>query len=310
MNRDGPYDCAVARRRRRQDRQRGRRGRRRCRRARPRPGGRRRGGRRRRRCRRWGEQRRIDIASVVDPPDGVEQRLVPVELAGLSRRRPVHAGEAERRPHRLEDARRTVVVGTRDHEHRTQHLRIALGRNAAVEDPEDLRLHGDRLFPDDPVEADPDQRVGVDVGQQPGSDALVVGHGEHDAERLQDPDVDALGDHLGRCALRRHGRERWVGRLDLRVERQRRVRRPETAVVTGVRHERERQRAHDREERGTTHCTIIAGRRRHASVAGRRTGQTRVARPAQNGARNSRFRIFPDPVFGSSSDHVTVRGTL
>ena len=93
---------------------------------------------------------------------------------------------------------RAVVVGTRDHEHRTQHLGVALGRNAAVEDPEDLRLHGDRLFADDPVEADPDQRVGVDVGQQPGSGCTRRRPRRARRRAPAGPRVDALGDHLGR----------------------------------------------------------------------------------------------------------------
>ena len=42
-----------------------------------------------------------------------------------------------------------------------------------------------------------------------------------------------------------------------------------------------------------------------------RTGdQTLTCRSAQNGARSSRLRILPDPVFGSSSAHVIDRGTL
>ncbi len=39
-------------------------------------------------------------------------------------------------------------------------------------------------------------------------------------------------------------------------------------------------------------------------------GQTLLARPTQNGARRSRFKIFPLPVFGSSGLQVTDRGIL
>ena len=37
---------------------------------------------------------------------------------------------------------------------------------------------------------------------------------------------------------------------------------------------------------------------------------TLPVRSAQNGARSSRLRILPEPVFGSSSIHETERGTL
>ena len=41
-----------------------------------------------------------------------------------------------------------------------------------------------------------------------------------------------------------------------------------------------------------------------------RRGQTLDVRSAQNGARSSRLRILPEPVFGSSSSHEIERGTL
>jgi Prolipoprotein diacylglyceryl transferase len=39
-------------------------------------------------------------------------------------------------------------------------------------------------------------------------------------------------------------------------------------------------------------------------------GQTRLSRSCQNGSRSTRFRIFPDPVRGSSSTNDTERGSL
>ena len=90
---------------------------------------------RRGRGRRRGEQRWIDVTSVVDPPDGSEQRLVPVQLARFLRRGAVHAGKPERRPHRLEDARGPVLVGTRDITSTGPSTCIALGETQRSNTP-------------------------------------------------------------------------------------------------------------------------------------------------------------------------------